>query len=121
MAGKEIAGKKYVVKLTIEERERLDALIRAGESSAQLLTRARILLRADVSEGGEGWSDSAISAALDTSINNVSRTRQQLVEEGFEAKAVQCWRMGRSESEPQHVLIELKRLIRTGISESANV
>ncbi len=85
MAGKEIAGKKYVVKLTIEERERLDALIRAGKSSAQLLTRARILLKADVSEGGEGWSDSAISAALDTSINNVSRTRQQLVEEGFEA------------------------------------
>src|SRR5271166_1618290 len=85
VAGKEIAGKKYVVKLTIEERERLDALIRAGKSSAQLLTRARILLKADVSEGGEGWSDSAISAALDTSINNVSRTRQQLVEEGFEA------------------------------------
>src|SRR5271165_2965650 len=85
VAGKEIAGKKYVVKLTIEERERLDALIRAGKSSAQLLTRARILLKADVSEGGEGWSDSAISAALDTSINTVSRTRQQLVEEGFEA------------------------------------
>src|SRR5208282_3478752 len=84
-AGKEIAGKKYVVKLTIEERERLDALIRAGKSSAQLLTRARILLKADVSEGGEGWSDSAISAALDTSIDTVSRTRQQLVEEGFEA------------------------------------
>src|SRR5271165_2125310 len=85
VAGKEIAGKKYVVKLTIEERERLDGLIRAGKSSAQLLTRARILLKADVSEGGEGWSDRAISAALDTSINTVSRTRQQLVEEGFEA------------------------------------
>ena len=40
---------------------------------------------ADVSEACEGWSDSAIAAALDTSINNVARTRQQLVEEGFEA------------------------------------
>jgi hypothetical protein len=40
---------------------------------------------ADVSEAGEGWSDSAIAAALDTSINNVARTRQQLVEEGFES------------------------------------
>src|SRR5208282_3623580 len=50
-----------------------------------MLTRARILLKADVSEGGEGWSDSAISAALDTSVNNVARTRQLLVEEGFEA------------------------------------
>ena len=34
---------------------------------------------------GEGWSNSAISAALDTSVNNVARTRQLLVEEGFEA------------------------------------
>ena len=85
MAGKEIAVKKYVVKLSAEERERLEAMVHAGKSSAQLLTRARILLKADVSEAGEGWSDSAISAALDTSINNVARTRQQLVEEGFEA------------------------------------
>ena len=85
MAKKEIAVKKYVVKLSAEERERLEALIRAGKSSARMLTRARILLKADVSEAGEGWSDSAISAALDTSVNNVARTRQQLVEEGFEA------------------------------------
>ena len=85
MAKKEIAVKKYVVKLSAEERERLEALVRAGKKSAQLLTRARILLKADVSEAGEGWSDSAIAAALNTSINNVARTRQQLVEEGFEA------------------------------------
>ena len=85
MARKEIAVKKYVVKLSAEERERLETLIHSGKSSAQTLTRARILLKADVSEAGEGWSDSAISAARDTSVNNVARTRQQLVEEGFEA------------------------------------
>jgi hypothetical protein len=82
---KEIAVKKYVVKLSGEERERLEAMVRAGKGSAQILTRARILLKADVSEAGDGWSDSAIAAALDTSVNNVARTRQQLVEEGFEA------------------------------------
>ena len=53
--------------------------------SAQLLTKARILLKADVSERGEGWSDSRIAAALDTSIATIERTRRQLVEEGFEA------------------------------------
>jgi len=73
------------VRLSAEERDRLEALVRAGKSPAQLLTRARILLKADVSEAGEGWSDSAISAALDTSVNNVARARQQLVEEGFES------------------------------------
>ncbi len=86
MAKKEIAVKIAVKKkLSAEERKRLEALIHTGKSSAQTLTRARILLKADVSEAGEGWSDSAISAALDTSVNNVARTRQLLVEEGFEA------------------------------------
>jgi hypothetical protein len=41
--------------------------------------------RADVSALGEGWSDSRIAAALDTSVATIERTRRQLVEEGFEA------------------------------------
>src|SRR5271165_527714 len=73
VAGREISVKKYVVKLSAEERERLEAMICAGKHPAQSLTKARILLKADVSEAGEGWSDSAISAALDTSINNIGR------------------------------------------------
>ena len=73
MAGKEIAVKKYVVKLGAEERERLEALVRAGKSPAQLLTRARILLKADVSEAGEGWSDSAIAAAESRGIGTATR------------------------------------------------
>ena len=85
MVGKEIAVKKYVVRLSAEERAQLDELIRKGKRSAQLLTKARILLKADVSDAGEGWSDSRIAAALDTSIATIERTRRQLVEEGFEA------------------------------------
>jgi transposase len=85
VAGKEIAVKKYVVRLTEEERDRLNELIRKGKRSAQLLRKARILLKADVSDAGEGWSDSAIAAALDTSIATIERTRRQLIEEGFEA------------------------------------
>ena len=85
MAGKEIAVKKYVVRLSVDEREQLASLIRSGKRSAQLLTKARILLKADVSEAGEGWSDSQIAEALDTSVANIERTRRQLVEEGFEA------------------------------------
>ena len=85
MAGKEIAVKKYVVRLSAEERDQLNDLIRSGKRSARMLTKARILLKADVSDAGEGWSDSRIAAALDTSIANIERTRHQLVEEGFEA------------------------------------
>ena len=85
MAGKEIAVKKYVVRLSAEEREQLASLIRSGKRLARLLTKARILLKADVSEAGDGWSDGKIAEALDTSVANVERTRRQLVEEGFEA------------------------------------
>ena len=85
MAGKEVAVKKYVVRLSAEERERLSDFIGSGKRTAQLLTKARILLKADVSEAGEGWSDSRIAEALDTSVANIERTRRQLVEEGFEA------------------------------------
>ena len=85
MSGKEIAVKKYVVRLSADERAQLVSLTRSGKRSAQLLTKARILLKADVSEAGEGWSDSRIAEALDTSVANIERTRRQLVEEGFEA------------------------------------
>jgi len=85
VAAKEISVKKYVVKLTGDERRHLHELIRTGKRSAQLLMKARILLKADTSSAGEGWSDSQIVKALETSLATVCRTRQQLVEEGFEA------------------------------------
>jgi Homeodomain-like domain len=85
MAGKEIAVKKYVVRLSAEEREQLRALIRKGKGPARRLLKARILLKADVSEGGPGWSDNKIIAALDISVSMVYRVRKQLVEEGLEA------------------------------------
>jgi hypothetical protein len=85
MARKEIAVKKYVVRLSAEERARLEALIRKGKSPAKRLLKARILLKADVSDAGAGWSDSRIVEALETSVAMVFRVRKQLVEEGVEA------------------------------------
>jgi transposase len=85
MAAKEILVKKYVVRLSDDERERLAALIRKGSNPAHRLLKARILLKADVSEAGEGWSDNQIIDALATSASMVYRVRKQLVEEGFEA------------------------------------
>jgi len=79
------AVKKCVVKLSAEERNRLDVLIQKGKAAARQLLKARILLKADASTAGEAWSDSRIAAALDTSIDTIARTRQQLVEEGLDA------------------------------------
>ena len=85
VAHKEVAVKKYVVRLSDEEREQSIALIHSGKHAARKLLKARILLKADASEAGEGWSDSQIAEALHTSLDTVARTRQRLVEEGFEA------------------------------------
>jgi Homeodomain-like domain len=88
VTAKQIAEKRYVVKLSDEERERLNTLIRAGQHPARQLTKARLVLKADASETGEGWRDCEIAAALDTSVDSVARTRRQLVEEGFDAVLV---------------------------------
>ena len=85
MAGRDIAVKKYIVRLSPEEREQLQALLRRGKGPARRLLKARVLLKADISEAGPGWSDNKIIAALDTSASMVYRVRKQLVEEGFEA------------------------------------
>ena len=85
MTAKQPAVKKYIVKLDEAERERLNALIQKGKGPARQVLKARILLKADASEAGEAWSDGRIADALDTSVDTIARTRQQLVENGIEA------------------------------------
>lgn len=85
MTVKEITVKKYVVKLSEAERKYLQTLINKGKSPAKRLLKARILLKADASEQGEGWSDGRIIESLDTNMSMVTRVRQQLVEEGLDA------------------------------------
>jgi transposase len=77
--------KKYIVKLTQEERGDLQKLISQGEAPARKLTHARILLKADSSEAGPGWSDPAISEALEVGTATVEHVRERFVEEGLKA------------------------------------
>ena len=85
MTAKQPAVKKYVVKLSREERERLTALIRKGKAPPRQVLKARILLKADGSELGEGWSDGCIAEALETSTDTIARTRRHPVEGGIDA------------------------------------
>jgi hypothetical protein len=50
-----------------------------------MLTRARILLKADQGEGGAAWADAAIAGALESHPTTVARIRRQFVEEGLDA------------------------------------
>src|SRR5262245_14204264 len=80
-----MARKTYLVTLSPEEREALTALVKAGQRSALLLTRARILLKADQAQGGPAWPDSDIACALDCGLRTVERVRQRFVERGLDA------------------------------------
>jgi hypothetical protein len=84
-AASEGCRQKIHGELSAEEREQLLTMLSKGKHSARELLRARILLKADESDGGDGWSDTAIAAALETSTDTVARTRQRLVEGGIEA------------------------------------
>jgi transposase len=72
-------AKRYIVTLTEDERAHLLALTKKGTVSARKLTRAHILLQADV-----GGIDAGIAAALHVGIATVERVRKRFVEEGLE-------------------------------------
>ncbi len=80
-----MSRKTYVVELSSDERERLEALISKGKATAKAILKARILLKADQGPLGPSWTDDRIVEALDTNPSMVTRVRRQLVEEGMTA------------------------------------
>ena len=75
---------KYVVRLGVEEREQLQAMIDKGRGSKSVRKRARILLKADESEQGLGWTDEHVAEFAEVGLSTVHRIRQRFVEEGFD-------------------------------------
>jgi hypothetical protein len=75
----------YRVAWSEEQRAELRGLVGSGAAPARMLTRARILLKADHGEGGPGWADAAIAGALDVDPSTVQRVRRRFVQEGLTA------------------------------------
>ncbi len=80
--------KKYIVTLTEEERRMLHAMLSRGKAAARKLMHARILLKADASESGPGWTDDQIAEGLEVGRATVERVRKAFVIEGFDAALV---------------------------------
>jgi hypothetical protein len=74
--------KKYIVRLTDEERQTLQEVVRKLKGSSQKVRRAQILLKADAD--GPAWTDKQIAQAFDCRTKTVENIRQRLVTEGFE-------------------------------------
>ena len=80
-----MSEKRYVVRLSEEERGRLSGLVRTGKAAARKRMHAQVLLKADVGDRGAGWTDERIGEALEIHPNTVKEVRERFVEEGLEA------------------------------------
>ena len=74
--------KKYIVRLSQDERDHLNEVIKKLAGSSQKVRRAQILLKADVT--GPAWTDAKIAEAFSCRTKTVENIRQRLVMEGFE-------------------------------------
>jgi transposase len=76
---------KYLVRLTQEECEQLEVLVKTGRVAAAKRCRAQVLLKANAGSEGSGRTDREVADALDVSIGLVHDVRQAYVEQGFKA------------------------------------
>ncbi len=74
--------KKYIVRLTQEERDHLHETIRKLKGGSQKVRRAQILLKADAD--GPCWTDRQIAEAFCCRTKTVENIRQQFVLNGFQ-------------------------------------
>jgi transposase len=80
---------RYIVELTDDEHQQLDALTRRGKTSARKVRRAQILLAAH-----DGVSDKEVVKRLNTCTSTVYRTKRKYVEEGLESALAERRRVG---------------------------
>jgi hypothetical protein len=78
-------NKKYIVRLSTEERAELENLRKKERTQPYRRTHAEILLLADQSPDGPAWKDEQIAEAAGVHKCTVENVRQRLVEQGLEA------------------------------------
>src|SRR5262245_9187883 len=79
-------NKKYIVRLSDEERGLCQGIVNKLKGSSQKVRRAQILLKTDAD--GPGWADTRIAEAFNCRVQTIENLRKRLVMEGF-ALAVQ--------------------------------
>ena len=85
--------KKYIVRLTAQEREICRETIRKLNGSSEKVRRAQMLVKADAD--GPAWTDQQIADAFSCRTKTVENVRQRCVLEGFEQALERKRREGR--------------------------
>lgn len=76
-------AKKYIVRLTAEERDELELVVKKLKGTSQKVRRAMVLLKADAD--GPNWTDARIAEAYSCRTRTVENIRQRFVTKGFDA------------------------------------
>jgi hypothetical protein len=74
--------RKYIVRLSDEERQVCQEVVKKLKGSSQKVRRAQILLQADAD--GPNWPDVRIAEAYHCRVQTIENLRKRLVTEGFE-------------------------------------
>jgi hypothetical protein len=75
-------SKKYVLRLSSEERSVLAKVVAEPRASRLKVLRARALLKCDQGPEGPAWSDARIAEALECTVNSLENWRKQAVLQG---------------------------------------
>ena len=76
-------NKKYIVRLSEEERQSCLDVVKKLKGSSQKVKRAQLLLKTDVE--GPAWADSKIAEAFNCRVQTIENLRKRVVTEGFES------------------------------------
>jgi Homeodomain-like domain len=76
-------SKKYVVRLTDEERQTLERVVGKFKGTSQKVRRAQVLLKSDAE--GPDWTDAKIAQAFGCRTRSVENIRERFVTQGFES------------------------------------
>ena len=74
--------KKYIVRLSDQERQICTKVIKKLKGTSQKVRRAQILLKADAD--GPTWTDAKIADAFNCRVQTIENLRKRLVSEGFD-------------------------------------
>lgn len=102
--------KKYVVKLTLEERGEFEGIVRRGKAARWKVQRAQALLKCDQGPHGPSWSDEQIAQAFGCTTRSLENWRKKAVEQGPESlleRQPQSKKPGKLEGEQEARLVKL--------------
>jgi hypothetical protein len=87
-------AKKYVLKLTVEERNELERVTQGGVAAVRKVQKARALLLCDQGENGPAWKDEDIAQAVGTTVRSLESWRRRACEDGPVESLQPRWRGG---------------------------